>query len=323
MMPDSTAPFHDGECAVQTRVGVRERLAELGPRVIRDYMPDQHRTFFTQLPFVIIGAVDQQGQPWASILVNPPGFIQSPDARTLHFRASLQAYDPLHGQFGQGSRVGLLGIEPHTRRRNRMNGMVETMDKDGFSVSVRESFGNCPKYIQAREPEYLPGQRVSGNVHRSQQLDAAALALVLNSDTFFIATSYLPANPGDRQGVDVSHRGGKPGFIKLDQNGTLTVPDFAGNLFFNTLGNLSVNPRAGLLFIDFEHGDLLYLAVTAQIIWDAAEIAAHEGAERLLRFRVLESRRIKHALPLRWGRSELSPVLQQMGEEASGVTTGA
>jgi len=314
-MLTTTAPFHEGECAIQTRVGVRERLAELGPRVIRDYMPDQHREFFTQLPFVIMGAVDGHGQPWASVLTNPPGFIQSPDPVTLNIRASLPSFDPLSGTLAQGTRIGLLGIEPHTRRRNRMNGVVDAINQHGFSVEVRESFGNCPKYIQARKPEYLPRHAGGGTVYRAQQLDAAARDIIEKSDTFFIATAYIPTEPDARHGADVSHRGGKPGFIKIDQDGTLTVPDFAGNLFFNTLGNLSVNPRAGLLFMDFEQGDLLYLAVTAQIIWDAEEIAAYEGAERLLRFRVLESRRITHALPLRWGAAELSPVLQRMGME--------
>ena len=62
-----TAPtFHAGERAVQERVGVAARMAEFGPRVIRDFMPDQHREFFAQLPFVIAGTKDAAGQPWAA-----------------------------------------------------------------------------------------------------------------------------------------------------------------------------------------------------------------------------------------------------------------
>ena len=75
--------FHEGERALQARAGMAERMAQLGPRVIRDFMPDQHREFFAQLPFVIAGTVDEGGQPWASVLAGPTGFLHSPHARQL------------------------------------------------------------------------------------------------------------------------------------------------------------------------------------------------------------------------------------------------
>jgi predicted pyridoxine 5'-phosphate oxidase superfamily flavin-nucleotide-binding protein len=148
-------------------------------------------------------------------------------------------------------------------------------------------------------------------------------ALIAAADTFFIATAYLGASAGEsttvsgiadrQQGVDVSHRGGKPGFVRIDDARTLTVPDFVGNFFFNTLGNLVEHPRAGLLFIDFVSGDLLYLAVTAELIWDGAEVAAFKGAERLLRFHVEQAIRVEASLPLRWSEAEMSPALAPMG----------
>jgi uncharacterized protein len=111
--------FHEGERAAQSRVGaaVRERMAEIGPRVIRDFMPDQHREFFEQLPFIVAGTVDATGQPWASVLAQPPGFIHSPDARHLTLRAQPLPGDPLQQTLVEGAAIGLLGIEPHTRRR--------------------------------------------------------------------------------------------------------------------------------------------------------------------------------------------------------------
>lgn len=114
----------------------------------------------------------------------------------------------------------------------------------------------------------------------------------------------------------MSHRGGKPGFVRVEADGTLTMPDFVGNYFFNTLGNLVVNPRAGLLCIDFDNGDLLYLAVTADIIWDGPEVKYFTGAQGLLRFRVQAMRLVESSLPLRWGESELSPVLDVTGSWA-------
>lgn len=308
--------FHEGECAAQERIGVREKMGEVGRHAIRDFMPDQHRELFTKLPFVIVGTVDGQGQgqPWASVLANPPGFIESPSPRELAIHARALTADPLVETLAPGAPIGLLGIELHTRRRNRMNGIIEGVTDNGFRVRVMQSFGNCPKYIQARQPEYVSAGNGAKALHYRGLADAAIRQCILRADTFFIATAY-PADKHDAaaHGVDVSHRGGNPGFVRVDDDRTLTVPDYAGNQFFNTIGNLLVNPRAGLLFIDFETGDLLYLAVDAEIIWEGEQLKAFEGAQRLLRFRVGAVRYVEASLPLRWGPMQMSPFLEHLG----------
>lgn len=313
---DSTTAFHAGESALQERLGVRDKLARVGQQVIRDRMSDQHRDFFAQLPFVVLGAVDAQGQPWASVLANPPGFISTPDEATMHIDAAALPQDPLHMALAPGAAIGLLGIEPHTRRRNRMNGVIERIDPQRMSVHVSQSFGNCPKYIQAREPSYAgPAGKALPVAHPATALDAVARGIIEQADTFFIASAHPQANvaPTASNGVDVSHRGGKPGFVRIDDANTLTAPDFTGNFFFNTLGNLALNPRAGLLFIDFENGDLLYLAASAEILWDGDELSGFAGAERLLRFSVQQAIRVSGAMPLRWGSAEPSPYLARTG----------
>ncbi|MDB5965419.1 MAG: pyridoxamine 5-phosphate oxidase-related, FMN-binding protein [Polaromonas sp.] len=310
--------FHPGERAVQARVGVATRMAEVGPLVIRGHMPDQHRDFFVQLPFVLAGTLDAAGQPWASVLAAAPGFMHSPDPTHLSVRAVPLPGDPLADNLHEGASISLLGLEPHTRRRNRMNGVVREVDGSGFAVQVDQSFGNCPKYIQARAPEFVPGWRgASPAMHEGARLDDDARQLIARADTFFIATAYAAHTaPGDADpshGVDVSHRGGKPGFVRVDEDGTLTVPDFVGNFFFNTLGNIAAYPRAGLLFMDYGSGDVLYLAVRAEIVWEGADLEAFSGAQRLLRFEVLSMRRVEAVLPLRWGPAALSPVLAATG----------
>jgi predicted pyridoxine 5'-phosphate oxidase superfamily flavin-nucleotide-binding protein len=317
------APFHAGERALQVQAGSREQMAAAGPRVIRDYMPDQHREFFAQLPFVVVGSLDVNLQPWASVLAAPAGFAHSPDATHLRIDALPAAGDPLAGQLAQGATLGLLGIEPHTRRRNRMNGTVESLDATGFMLEVQQSFGNCPRYIQAREPVFAPVRADSASVQRLDVLDLAAERLIGSADTLFIATAYPDeAAAGDEadarsHGVDVSHRGGRPGFVRVDEGGVLTVPDFNGNRFFNTLGNLLTHPRAGLLFIDYDNGELLHVAATAEIVLDGPELAEFEGAERLLRLHVEHALRRPAALPLRWGDAQLSPHLAGTGHWAT------
>ena len=302
--------FHSGERAVQARVGVAERMARVGDRAIRHSMSEQHRQFFGLLPFVLVGSIDRTGQPWASVLAGKPGFVSSPDAHTLRIRTNTTAGDPLTENLHAGAQVGILGLQAHTRRRNRANGVVSAVDHDGFAVTVGQNFGNCPKYIQAREPSYR-SRFAATSFGSLPALSESAMRLIRGADTFFIATAHPDASHGGSptRGVDVSHRGGRPGFVGLDRSGRLTVPDFIGNFFFNTLGNVELHPFAGLLFMDYESGDLLSLAASVAVIWDAPEVAAFEGAQRLLRFTPREIRSAQAALPLQWGKVEPSPHL--------------
>ncbi|MDP2868094.1 pyridoxamine 5'-phosphate oxidase family protein [Methyloversatilis sp.] len=295
---DSTRdPFHDGERALQARAGMQARMAEIGPRAIRDHMPDQHRDFFARLPFLVVGSVDVDGQPWASVLSGPPGFVQSPDPRTLHVAAQAPAGSPLAAHLRVGAPLGLLGIQPHTRRRNRMNGSVTRASEAGFDVEVEQSFGNCPKYIRTREAFFFGDDEQPAPAQPLAALDDAARALITRADTLFIASAHAA-------GVDVSHRGGAPGFVSVGPGDVLTLPDYAGNFFFNTLGNLLLEPRAGLLFIDFDSGDLLQVSGRAQIVWEdealAEALAAHPGAQRLVRIAVSGALRVPGGLPLQW-----------------------
>jgi predicted pyridoxine 5'-phosphate oxidase superfamily flavin-nucleotide-binding protein len=296
------SPWHVGEKQLQAHVGVAERMDALGRRVIRSEMPDQHRTFYQQLPFMLYGAVDADGNPWASILEGPPGFAKSPEPTLLQF-ASLPGHDD-PAQLQEGAAIGLLGIELHTRRRNRLNGRVGTVTASGLEVKVEQSFGNCPKYIQLRQfrsvPLADPATRIAQHLNG---LDDAAKAMIVGADTFFVA-SYVDVD-GQRS-VDVSHRGGQAGFVRVEGN-RLTIPDFAGNLFFNTLGNLLINPRAGLLFIDFDSGELLHLSGRTQIILEGPQVEAFQGAERLWTFEVEHVVRRPAALALRWRFDGVSP----------------
>ena len=277
---EKPSPFHAGEVALQRSVGVAERLEQFGRRVIRDYMPDQHRQFYGQLPFVVLGTVDQEGDAWATLLAGRPGFVTSPDPRRLAFSVPADPADPASSGLGYGDAVGLLGIELHTRRRNRMNGYVRRVGDGAFSVEVEHAFGNCPQYIQLRDFTFVSEPGEPGPAAPPQIVamsDPRVRALIGAADTFFVA-SYVEDAAGRH--VDASHRGGKPGFVRLNDDGSLTIPDFAGNLHFNTLGNFLLNPRGGLVFPDFETGDLLQLTGDAEVVLDSPELNAFQGAAR-------------------------------------------
>lgn len=316
-MPASPS-FHEGERDLQARAGSLDRLTAIGPRVVRDHMPDQHRELFHKLPTLLVGSLDATGQPWASMLAGPRGFVHTPDERHLRVMARPHADDPLATALAVGAPLGLLGLEPHSRRRNRMNGRVVDNSAEGFTVRVDQSFGNCPQYIQAREPEWVPRDLLPAQHHGGRLIEPAR-ALLARADTVFIASAATRAGSATdepSQGVDVSHRGGLPGFVQVvdgsgpDGANTLTIPDYRGNFYFNTLGNLLVRPQAGLLCVDPDSGDLLQLAAEATLVWDGPEVAAVPGAERLLRLRVTAHIWRPAALPLRWSAPQFAPGLR-------------
>ncbi|MBP6109723.1 MAG: pyridoxamine 5'-phosphate oxidase family protein [Rhodocyclaceae bacterium] len=313
---DSAGPWHSGEREMQARLRVAERMQDVGSRVIRDYMPDQHRVFYAQVPFLVLAAVDAAGDPWVTLVErdrSASSIASSPDPSHLNINAVPESGDPVRDALEIGDSIGVLGIELPTRRRNRVNGKIVQRSASQLSLEVEHSFGNCPQYIQVRHAttaddssatDEKPTQDAAAEI--LSVLDDAARALISAADTFFVA-SYVDVG-GTKQGrqVDASHRGGKAGFVRVDGN-VLTIPDFAGNLFFNTLGNLHSNPRAGLVFVDFASGDLLQLTGRTEIVMDGAEIASFQGAERLWRVEVTKLVRRRAVLKLRWNLDNFSP----------------
>lgn len=300
------SPFHAGEAALQAAMGMRERMEGVGARVIRAAMPDQHRELFEKLPTMLVGTLDE-GQPWATMIQGPRGFVQTPDDRTLRLGAYPGADDPALSGIRPGAPVALLGLEPETRRRNRANGEVVATEAGAWTVRVHQSFGNCPKYIHPRRPAARPERAAEPRRAEGPSLSEEARALIERSDTMFVASSSagrlaagdLAAREG--AGVDVSHRGGPAGFVTITRQGegdTLVLPDYDGNWMFNTLGNLLSWPRAGLLFVDYVEGHVLQLAATAEVRVGAASEA------RSLALRVVRGWLRRWAMPLTWTPTE-------------------
>jgi predicted pyridoxine 5'-phosphate oxidase superfamily flavin-nucleotide-binding protein len=281
--------FHKGEREAQSRAGYRLEGAP-----IRDFLPDQHRTFFPLLPFLPVASMGSQGMPAATVLTGAPGFVSSPDPQTLAIGALPRRGEPF--TLEEDAPLGILGIDLATRRRNRANGHVISVTPSSLVMAVEQSFGNCPKYIQPRQVFVEPQPRPPGPVERLLGLDEDARSQIREADTFFVASSSGP-EPLEAGGVDISHRGGRPGFVQVDGN-RLTIPDYSGNLYFNTLGNFIRHPRAALIFVDFASGGLLHLDGIVSIDWERPD--GIPGAERMWSLEVESVWRAPSALPLRW-----------------------
>jgi predicted pyridoxine 5'-phosphate oxidase superfamily flavin-nucleotide-binding protein len=279
------SPWHDGERALQAAVGMSAAMEQRGRIVLRDHMPDQHRQFFAERQQIYVSLLDAAGWPWGTVVEGSVGFITSPHARILAIAALPDAADPARAGIWHGAPIGVLGIEYATRRRNRLNGEILYAEgAKGFMVQVMQSFGNCPQYIQARRPAAAPAElnqapSVAEPQH-STSLLPAHVELIRNADTFFIASRSPAPGIARSEGLDMSHRGGLPGFVRIENDRRLLFPDYRGNFFFNTLGNLALDPRCGLLFLDFRSGASLQLIGRGHVLLEPAHRQHWPGAER-------------------------------------------
>jgi predicted pyridoxine 5'-phosphate oxidase superfamily flavin-nucleotide-binding protein len=273
--------FHAAERALQERMGVREQAQQRGAVLIRPFMPEQHQRFFESLPLAFVATLDHAGHPQASALVGRPGMLRAVTPTLL------VVYDPpgehaLH-LLEPGAPLGLLGIDFGNGRRNRANGVVERHDGNGVAMRVTHSFGNCPRHIHVRRPDPVTAVGTTA-------LDPSTL--VETAATFFIASRSAELDPSRGGGVDISHRGGAPGFVRWGDDDTLAFDDVPGNNFFNTLGNIASDPRVSLLFIDFDSGRQLRITGDAVLVTSAAT--------RQVRVRVRHTAVIGEMPEMRW-----------------------
>ncbi|MDA5557817.1 FAD-binding oxidoreductase [Shimia sp. MMG029] len=319
-MQTTDTPFHKGERAAQLRAGAGDMARRVAP-FIRDFMPDQHRAFYQDQPFLVVASGDAEGRVWATIVEGSDGFIRSPDAHTLTLAGAMDPQDPLAKALTAGADIGVVGIELATRRRNRLSGRTRPTDA-GFAIDIRQTFGNCPQYISERDWWRVP-HPTRPTSQSAAQLSAAQIAHIQAADTLFIGSGHHSAEQAASNGYDASHRGGAPGFVQVVSPTRLRIPDYSGNNFFNTIGNLIEDPRVGLLFVDFATGGLLHVSGRATIDW-APQEARDPSALRVIEVtieRVLDRR---EALGLRWSKTPMPTrklVVTAKTKEAEDITS--
>jgi predicted pyridoxine 5'-phosphate oxidase superfamily flavin-nucleotide-binding protein len=303
---------HDGERAVQLRAGwTRDNWGSAG---VRPEIPTIGGEFLRQQQMLAIGAVDEHTAAWATVLTGPQGFVDVADERTVVIAGQPGRDDPLAGPLVGETDVGMLAIEPHSRRRMRINGRSRS-DPAGVVVRTDQVYANCPKYIQARQ--LLPDTDWSatpGPARSTKSMTAQQQRWITAADTFFVAT-HAPGH-----GTDVSHRGGNPGFVTVLEPRRLAWPDYVGNSMYMTLGNLERAPACGLLFLDWTRGHALHLTGRARTDWDPRRASLIPGALRVIEFEVDRVVQIDRASPLHWTPGERfrhnPPIRTSIAEEA-------
>jgi len=305
-----TDVFHEGEIAVQARAGERA-IAVRNGAMLRATITGGALPFLAQQRTVAIALQAADGRLWASLWFGHAGFFRSPDGQTVTITRDVQCIgndDPVWTHLRRGSQLGLLAIELGSRRRLRINGVVSTITGDVVTIEVREVFPNCPKYIQRRQlQEAQEANPATNQGLRRSHANGAAIdderrALIEATDTLFVASQHVV------RGVDVSHRGGASGFVRVLDEHTLRIPDYPGNSMFQTLGNFEIDGRASVVITDFRRGRLLSITGSARLRFgpeDPQQPTAGTGRY----WELAVERWIEHAMPARyrWQLLDASP----------------
>jgi predicted pyridoxine 5'-phosphate oxidase superfamily flavin-nucleotide-binding protein len=282
---------HEGELSVQRRAEwARENWGSAG---VSAEIPPIAADFMLQQRMLVVGGVDADDAAWATIITGSAGFAAATDERTIVVDGLPVPDDPFRATLTGEADVGILAIEPWTRRRMRVNGRSRPTGT-GIQVRTDQVYSNCPKYIQARQLTAVESQPPARRPTAGDSLTSVQQRWIAAVDTFFVATHA----PG--LGADVSHRGGNPGFVQVMGPRRIAWPDYVGNSMYMTLGNLELNPACGLLFLDWERGHTLQLTGRARTDWDPDRAAAVPGAKRIIELAVDRVVQIDHASPLRW-----------------------
>ncbi|MEU8794028.1 pyridoxamine 5'-phosphate oxidase family protein [Streptomyces sp. NPDC048643] len=254
------AGFHEGELAVQHRAGVTRDASRLAGMLAPAQLGGGIARFLEDRTFAAITARDERGTLWISPLTGSAGFLDVASSTALDVHALPVEGDPLR-HLSARQPVGLIVVEFAVRRRLRINGELSGRSSDGLRIDVEQAYGNCPQYIHRR---HLHTVDVSPSgvepVRRASALASEDVDLIGLSDTLLVGTTH------PTRGNDASHRGGSPGFVRV-QDGELWWPDYSGNNMFNTLGNIEADPETALLFCDFATGRTLHLSGRAVVEW--------------------------------------------------------
>ncbi|HDR6286836.1 TPA: pyridoxamine 5'-phosphate oxidase family protein [Bacillus cereus] len=277
--------FHSGERTVHDLLGV-QKIANSASTMIQQTLPKKFMNFLNGQNSFVMSSMDQRGRVWSSFLAGNPGIIQAIEADIVKINTKINEGDPLFLNILQHKEVGILVIDFASRIRIRINGKVSIVYPDGnFEIKIEQVFGNCPKYIQARRFEYKAVEEiVNKKLHPLNTLNKKQQNWISESDTFIIASASFEGK------MDISHRGGMPGFVHVINEKSIIFPDYSGNMLFNTLGNIAQNPNVGLLFFDFNTGGTLQITGEASIIWNIDQdiLSKFPGAQRLVQFQILE-----------------------------------
>lgn len=263
---------HKGEQQARILTG-EQSIGDRNSRMIANRIVPGAIHFIERQVFFISSSMDETGAVFTSVVTGKDGFIKVLDDQTIVVNQQLvnsNPYDLFWRNIMLHPKIGLLFIEPSSRRRFRVNGTIRQNEED-LIIEVEQAYPNCPKYIQQRHIVKAGTPIYTDNADHGTVLTLIVKEIISSADTFFVGSADGAGN------LDASHRGGSAGFVRIDDDGSLLIPDYPGNGIYNTLGNFLVNPVAGLIFLDFAGYRTLQIQGRVEVIWSQDDPAFLSG----------------------------------------------
>lgn len=282
--------YHEGELEAQRRAGTT-RDAEAMAAGLHSALTPGVRRFLAERSYAFVAVEDPDGRPWISLAEAERGLFSCTAENELALVPEPRNADPVLDALRAPGRIAVLALDLATRRRLRVNGRSVPAGSGRAIVTPTEVFGNCPKYIARRA---VIGARRVKPKPREVASFADLAESVRAADCVAFATTHAS------RGLDASHRGGPPGFLRMREDGAIEWDDYAGNGMFQSNGNLLADPRSALALPDFETGSLVLLTGQATVSW---------GSPRSTTFRPTHALRIEGAIRHVFSPPEPSPFL--------------
>lgn len=217
-----------------------------------------------------------------------------------------------------------VGVMFENRRRNKFAGFINernvgSQDDRTIQVEVMESLGNCPKYINTRHlipnPQHKPEMlHKSLTLPPGELLPADTLSHIAQADAIFLATRYTsPVQTIFKSHLGINIRGGKPGFLRIatetianpdgekERRQVAYLPDYSGNRFMSSLGNVHSDRVAGVTVPLMQKGrpiDVVYLTGDAEVLLGEASRSIFPGVSTCVRIVITGFMHVKDAVPL-------------------------
>ncbi|KAI4156436.1 MAG: hypothetical protein L6R39_001107 [Caloplaca ligustica] len=324
-------PWHEGESMMQQKLHIPPQENPTNP-----FLTPSGAYLIQHSPLLALGTLDDKGRPWTTLLGGKAGFARPLGHSVMGIRTMVDpSYDPVINsllasndgdesveQADKYRAVSALTIDLATRSRYKLAGSMvagalgQLGDASGSGqehqaspteaqivIKIERSLGNCPKYINKKQiiPTIPEPALVSGTL----PLSAEAIELLAKADLFFVTSSY------DGSSMGTNNRGGPRGFVRVMQNDfsgtTLVYPEYSGNRLYQTLGNLCVFPKVGIVVPDFDTGNVLYTTGTTEIVLGRDCAAILPRSNLAVKVHLEKARFVRHGLAVKAQPGEPSP----------------
>ncbi|RMZ87827.1 hypothetical protein DV736_g4947, partial [Chaetothyriales sp. CBS 134916] len=339
--------WHEGENRIHELTGIRRDGNPNAP-----FLTPRAANMVQRYSLLALGTLDEDDNIWCTVWGGQPPFMKPLAQSILAISTRVDAsHDPVVQALFKGKDEGEViktsdpgpmigGLSIHLEVRGRVKlygrmiaGALSASDGQGEApnhgksgevqlvVRIDQSLGNCPKYLNKKFiSSHEPSSKLSST---ATHLTAEAIGVIRQADLFFVASAHA------HEDMDCNHRGGPPGFIRVYQPQDslaptqIVWPEYSGNNLYQTLGNLIVTPKAGIVVPNFDTGDVLYLTGEAQVLVgaDAARVIAK--SKLAVSFTVTAARLVENGLPFRGklmdddaqGRSPYNPRIRYLETE--------